>query len=127
MGVTAALGFTVVHIAWERSLSTAILAALLAMIYGVYVGFSLLDGRTSVVIAEALFVVVGLALAVCGWLWGPTWIALGLLLHGLWDILHHRPRPRVGANTVPRWYVQFCAIADIGGATAIYGITLLRG
>jgi hypothetical protein len=127
MGLLAAVGFTVVVVVFEPPQSTAILAALLAMIYGVYLGFALLDGRSSVLIAETLFIAVGLALTVCGLRYGPTWIAVGLLLHGLWDILHRQPRPLVGADTVPRWYVPFCAIADIFGAAAIFAAAALGG
>lgn len=127
MGTAAAAGFTVVAVVLERPQSTAVLAALLAMIYGVYLGFALVDGRRTVLIAESLFVAVGMAFTVCGWLYGPTWIAIGLLLHGLWDILHHHPRPRLGAKTVPRWYVPFCAVADILGATAIFAVICVNG
>jgi hypothetical protein len=118
MGLSAAAGFAVVVAGLDEPQSTAVLAALLAMIYGVYLGFALLDGRRSVLIKESLIVATGMVFMVCGVLYDPRWFAIGLLFHGLWDLLHHQPHPRVGADTVPRWYVPFCAVADIFGAAA---------
>lgn len=127
LGLFGGVGIAAVGMIFQPPQSTAILAALLAMIYGVYLGFALLDGRTSALTVESLFIAVGLTLTVCGSLYGPTWIAVGLLLHGLWDVLHHQRLSFAGAHTVPRWYVPFCAIADLLGATAIFVSVLLGG
>jgi hypothetical protein len=46
-------------------------------------------------------------------------LALGLALHGIWDLLHHPDCTIVGTQGVPAWYVPFCAVYDFSAAVAI--------
>jgi hypothetical protein len=41
-------------------------------------------------------------------LWAPL-AAIGLVLHGVWDALHH---PRAVTTRVPAWYPPLCAVYD---------------
>ena len=93
--------------------AVVVLGLLVAMIYGVYLGFALMRGDVRDVAIESGFVVLGVGLAVLGLLVDPSWIGIALILHGVWDLLHHRARHVVGVRGVPRWYIPFCAAFDI--------------
>jgi len=41
-------------------------------------------------------------------------LAAGWFGHGLWDVAHH-----VANRVVPRWYAEFCAVADVLAGCAI--------
>jgi hypothetical protein len=87
----------------------------LALIAAVYIGFSVADGRSRVVVVETgvatVFVVIAAA-AVTGSAW---LIVAGLAGHGLKDLWQQRSR--FVANT--RWWPPFCAAVDFVAATII--------
>ncbi len=92
----------------------------LTLIAAVYVGFSVADGRRTVIAVESgvasVFVVIA-AVAVTG----PAWLIVGGLVgHGLKDLWQHRTG--FVANT--RWWPSFCAIVDLVAATAIALMTM---
>lgn len=87
----------------------SVVSHLMTLIGAVYVGFALAaPDRMSVarqVAGSGLFM--GLALA---GLWLSAWyLVAGLVLHGLWDLAHHREHEH---GTMPRWYVPACASYD---------------
>ena len=87
----------------------------LTLIAAVYVGFSVADGRRTVIAVEtgvaSVFIVIA-AVAVTG----PAWLIVGGLAgHGLKDLWQHRTG--FVANT--RWWPSFCAVVDLVAATAI--------
>ena len=81
----------------------------LAIIGAIYVGFAFADGRLPIMILE---VAVGTGFVVLGLLglWqAPVFIAVGLVLHALWDLAH---RPKGIPTKLPAWYPPFCAAYD---------------
>jgi len=50
-----------------------------------------------------------IAMAVLGLWWSSLWIAVGYVLHGVYDFLHH---PRGIRTGVRRWFPPFCATFD---------------
>ena len=81
----------------------------LAVIGAIYVGFAFSDGRIPIVVLELAvgtgFVVLGLL-----GLWvAPVFVAVGIALHGVWDLAH---RPRLVTTRLPAWYPAFCAAYD---------------
>jgi hypothetical protein len=87
----------------------------LVLIAAVYIGFSVADGRGTVIAVETgvatVFVVVA-AVAVTG----PAWLLVaGLAGHGLKDLWQHRTG--YVANT--RWWPPFCATVDVVAAALI--------
>ena len=81
----------------------------LAIIGAIYLGFAFADGRIGIIVLElavgTMFVVLGLL-----GLWqAPVFIAVGLVLHAIWDLLH---RPRGVTTKLPSWYPPFCAAFD---------------
>ena len=82
---------------------------LLAMIAGVYIGFAINDGRRDKLILEVVVALGFCMLVLIGmWKW-PILIAVGYLLHAVWDLLHHPFK--LGAR-VKTWYPPVCAIYD---------------
>jgi hypothetical protein len=81
----------------------------LAMIAAIYLGFAFSDGRTSIVILEMTVGTVFIVLGLLGLWMAPMLIAAGLILHGVWDLLH---RPRGVTTKLPAWYPPFCAAYD---------------
>lgn len=104
-------------------LSPATVYALeLALIAAVYIGFSVADGRATVIAVECAvafaFVIIA-AVAVTG----PAWlIVIGLTGHGLKDLWQHHTQ--FVANT--RWWPPFCAVVD-WVAAAILAIAITAG
>ena len=96
----------------------------LTLIAAVYIGFSVADGRRTVIAVEtgvaSIFIVVA-AVAVTG----PAWFIVGGLAgHGLKDLWQHR----TGFVASTRWWPLFCAVVDLVAATAIaLMITAHRG
>lgn len=89
-----------------------ICALVLTLIYAIYLGFVFTRGGVAELAVEGSFLTVGLIFVGLG-LWGdPGWLAAGLLLHGVWDLLHYRDRQMFGVRGVPGWYVPACAAYD---------------
>jgi hypothetical protein len=93
----------------------AVYALGLTLIAAVYIGFSVADGRSRVIVVETgvatVFVVIAAA-AVTGSAW---LIVAGLAGHGLKDLWQQHSR--FVANT--RWWPPFCATVDFVAAIAI--------
>ena len=81
----------------------------LAVIGAIYVGFAFSDGRISLVLLELSVGTGFVVLALLGLWWAPLCLAIGLILHGFWDLAH---RPGGIATKLPVWYPPFCAAYD---------------
>ena len=97
-------------------------AVWLAVIGAIYLGFAFLDGRPGIVVLEFSVATVFLVLAFLGLWQAPALIAVGLVLHGFWDLAH---RPRGITTKIPAWYPAFCAAFDFVFAGAFF--VLARG
>jgi len=102
-----------IHLVVAQDISIAISAITLSLIGGAYIGFGAQanDGKTLAL--ELVVAVLFGAAALTGLLWHWIAIPVGLALHAIWDLLHHRPI--VGAR-VPHWYIPFCVVFDISAA-----------
>lgn len=81
----------------------------LAMIGAIYMGFAFADGRPAIMILELSVATGFITLALLGLWVAPMFIAAGLVLHGIWDLLHS---PRGVKTKLPAWYPPFCAAFD---------------
>jgi hypothetical protein len=84
-------------------------AVALVLIAAIYLGFALMDGRISIAILEGTVGTVFVVLALLGLWQAPVLLAIGLILHGCWDLAH---RPHGITTRLPVWYPPFCAAYD---------------
>ncbi len=98
-------------LAWSPLIpdSLAFHSVSLAVIGAIYVGFGFADGRVRIAVLEFSVATGFLVLAFLGLWLAPVFIAVGLILHGFWDLAH---RPRVITTRLPSWYPPFCAAFD---------------
>jgi hypothetical protein len=86
-----------------------LLALILALTGGIYLGAALHGGGRGRMIFEGVFAAVLVILGLLSLTWTPLWMALGFVLHGLWDLAHHTGSVKHG---VRRWFPPFCAAWD---------------
>jgi hypothetical protein len=86
-------------------------ATILCSIAFIYVGFSLKGNPVSSIVLEILVAVVFYSIAVIGYSRNASLIAYGIVLHGIWDILHHKAA--FVKTDIPGYYPIFCLIADL--------------
>jgi hypothetical protein len=100
------------HIILARPLAHDFTAVLLAIIATIYIGFALQDGlMIQEIVAASLFIL----MALLGLWVSPYFWVLGLVLHGLWDWLHH---PKGIQTKVPDYYPPVCVVVD--GLLAVF-------
>jgi hypothetical protein len=92
-------------------LSTRLIAAtILCSIAFIYVGFSLKSNPVGLVILEVGVAIGFYLIAVIGYSKNPPLIAYGIVLHGIWDFLHHGAS--IVKTTVPEYWPLYCIIVD---------------
>ncbi len=106
-----ACGAVTALIAWSSVIPDplAFHSVALAVIGAIYLGFALSDGRLPIVILELSVGTAFVVLALLGLWQAPVFVAVGLILHGFWDLAH---RPRGITTKLPAWYPPFCAAYD---------------
>ena len=113
---------TPLHLFLEPNASIAVAAVTLALIGGAYIGFGAADGKARVFWSELAVAILFGTAAVLGMLWHWLALPLGLALHALWDLLHHKPNKLA---RIPGWYIPLCVVYDLLAATfliLLYGV-----
>ena len=92
-----------------------VLAAMVALIVAVYIGFAVSDGRPQVIVVEsivvaAFFIAAAVAIEVTPWFLVALYLA-----HGAKDLWQHRYQFVNGT----RWWPPFCCAVDITVASII--------
>jgi hypothetical protein len=88
-----------------------IAATILVAIAFIYVGFSLKENPISSIILEVGVALGFYFLAIIGYTRNNVLIACGILLHGVWDIFHHKGLPI--QTEIPGYWPAFCFIVDV--------------
>jgi hypothetical protein len=102
-----------VHILVPQEVSIGLAAITLSLIGGAYIGFGAQANDLKTMVMELVVACLfGLA-ALTGLFWHWSAIPLGLAVHAIWDLLHHRPD--FGAQ-VPQWYIPLCVVFDLSAA-----------
>jgi membrane protease YdiL (CAAX protease family) len=88
---------------------------MLCSIAFIYVGFSLKENPVSSIILEVAVALIFYFIAVFGYSRNNSLIAYGIILHGIWDILHHKQS--LIKTDIPNYWPLYCLIADfiLGG------------
>ncbi|GAA4734955.1 hypothetical protein GCM10023229_11730 [Flavisolibacter ginsenosidimutans] len=88
-----------------------IAATNLVAIAFIYVGFSLKGNPVNLIILEVGVALILYFLAIVGYTRNVLLIAYGILLHGLWDVVHHKGVPI--QTGVPGYWPTFCFVVDV--------------
>lgn len=88
-----------------------IAATILVAIVFIYVGFSLKGNPVSMIILEVGVALIFYFLAIIGYTRNSLLIAYGIVLHGVWDIFHHKGI--LAGPDIPRYWPIFCFTVDI--------------
>jgi len=88
-----------------------IAATILVAIAFIYVGFSLKGNTVNVIILEVGVALVFYFLAIIGFTRNNVLMAYGILLHGVWDVFHHKGLPV--QTEIPGYWPTFCFIVDV--------------
>lgn len=101
----------------SHSVSLQLYALLLAYTASLYVGAALSSGRPGWLSLEVGVSALVLSCAALG-LWQTSlWLAVGYVVHGLWDLCHHPKRIR---TRVVHWFPPICATFDFAVAVIIW-------
>ena len=98
-------------------------ATILCSIAFIYVGFSLEGNPVSSIVLEVLVAVVFYLIAVIGYSKNNSLIAYGIVLHGIWDILHHKAS--FVKTDIPGYWPLYCLIVDF--LLGVYFFSVFRG
>jgi hypothetical protein len=110
--ITTALIVIIFTVLLSKHFSAKLVAAtILCSIAFIYVGFSLKGNTIGLVVLEVLIAVVFYLIAVIGYSKNNYLIAYGIVLHGIWDILHHNAS--LVKTDIPDYWSLYCLITDI--------------
>lgn len=111
LGLVGAIGFLVVaRVKPEKELPTIGIGLVVTAL--IYVGFAVIaDASSSWIATEILGVGIYGLLAVLGLRYSKWWLALGWILHPLWDIGLHFYKS--GSVFTPTWYALACVSFDV--------------
>ena len=110
--ITTALIVIIFTVLLSKHFSAKLVAAtVLCSIAFIYVGFSLKGNTIGLIVLEVLIAVVFYLIAVIGYSKNNYLIAYGIVLHGVWDILHHNAS--LVKTDIPYYWPLYCLITDI--------------
>lgn len=111
-GIVAAVVIIILSRVLSKYFTAKLFAAtILVAIVFIYVGFSLKDNPVGLIILEMGVALIFYFLAIIGYTRNSLLIAYGIILHGLWDIFHHKGF-LVGTD-IPDYWPSFCFTVDI--------------
>lgn len=118
-GLVAAAGMILLSVFLYKYFTPKLLAAAtLVAIAFIYLGFALIANTFLAIILECTIAFLFFFYAVIGYSRKPVLLAFGILLHGVWDILHYHDT--IVAINIPSYWFLFCLSVDL-----VYGIFLL--
>lgn len=96
----------------SRHVSVKLIAAtILCSIAFIYVGFALKGNTITSIALEITVTLIFYFIAIVGYVRNNALIAGGILLHGVWDILHHIPL--LITTVIPDFWPVYCLATDI--------------
>ena len=116
--VTALAVVLVMPILFKYFTPQLIASTILCSIAFIYVGFALKENPVSAILLEVTVSVIFYFIAIIGCAKNVYLIAYGIILHGIWDILHHNGM--LVTTNIPLYWPSYCLILDF-----IWGIYFL--
>lgn len=111
-GIVAAIVIIILSRVLVKYFTTRLFAAtVLVAIAFIYVGFSLKNNPAELIMLESGVALVFYFMALTGYTRNNKLIAIGIILHGVWDILHHN-KFLIGTD-VPVYWPSFCLTIDL--------------
>ena len=111
-GIVTAVVIIVVAVILSRYFTIKLIAAtILVAIAFIYVGFSLKGNPVGIIVMEICVSLIFYFLAIIGYTKRSVLIAYGIILHGVWDILHHSGW--ILKTDIPVYWPSFCITVDI--------------
>lgn len=92
-------------------------ALFLAYTACVYLGAALSDSRMNILLIETVVSLIVFACAYLGIVYSPFWVALGYVIHGLWDMAHH---PKLVSTKIVKAFPPLCVVVDFSVAGFIF-------
>ena len=115
MGIAALANFT--RFDRDRSFYSTVLV----IIASYYVLFAVLSGSSHALIWELAIAIAFSTVAILGALFLPTLVGMGIVAHGLFDLVHDSVIENAG---VPAWWPIFCGSIDV--VLGLWVIILIR-
>jgi hypothetical protein len=123
VGTTLALFFCAAAAALGMDRDRAFYPAVTIAVASYYLAFAVVDGRSEVMLVEAVIAAVFILAAVAGFK-RSAWFAVAALGgHGVMDAFHHH---LVHNNGVPQVWPGFCMTFDVTAAALVAGVMLAR-
>jgi hypothetical protein len=90
LGIIVAVVIIILSVSLSAYFTTKLFAAgILIAIAFIYVGFSLKNNEPGSIVLECVIALGFYFLSIYGCVKNTYWIAVGIMLHGIWDICHH--------------------------------------
>jgi len=110
VGVVLALAISMCASAIGMDRERSFYPTVLAVVATYYALFAIMAGSTHALLSEAVPIALFLLAAVTGFRKGLWWVAIGLVGHGLFDIVHGHFISNPG---VPVWWPGWCLSYDV--------------
>ena len=110
IGVVAALAISMCATALGMDRERSFYPTVLAVVATYYALFAIMAGSTPALLSEAIPIALFLLAAGIGFRKGLWWVAIGLIAHGLFDLVHGHVISNPG---VPVWWRGWCMSYDV--------------
>ena len=122
-GVVTAIVYIIIVRLFSKYFAPKLFAATtLVAIAFIYVGYSLKGNPAGNIILEVAVALIFYFVALIGFMRNGSLIAIGIIFHGVWDILHHNAH--IISTDIPHYWPTFCLIVDI--IDGIYFLIIFR-
>jgi len=110
IGIVLGLGIAGSAKATKYDRDRSFYPVILIVIATYYVLFAVMNGGTGIIITELIIALAFMAMAIIGSRVSLRIVAIGLIVHGVFDLFHHQI---VAYPEVPAWWPGFCAMVDV--------------
>ena len=110
IGVLLAVGIAVLAKFTRFDEDRSFYSTVLVIVASYYVLFAVLDSSAHALVWELVIAVAFSTVAITGALFLPSLVGIGIIAHGLFDLVHDALIENSG---VPTWWPSFCASIDV--------------